>query len=156
MSEARLPLLDFFQGHKPTHVFKTRIVGGDWLGEYVLCVLSAYVLTAYMVQIQRRTNTTFPFKVHLNLLTKTNAWLIVPKVAWVLLNFCGWMVIQSCELVSKRSSDHSVDQNGIVAWSMGPVPEVFFLVAVTKRYKLVKFWAILRKKGRILFLLLTI
>ena len=22
----------FFQGHKPTHVFKTRIVGADWLG----------------------------------------------------------------------------------------------------------------------------
>ena len=25
----------FFQGHKPTNVFKTRIVGADWLGEYV-------------------------------------------------------------------------------------------------------------------------
>ena len=25
---------DFFQGHKPTHVFKTRIEGADWLGEY--------------------------------------------------------------------------------------------------------------------------
>ena len=24
---------DFFQGHKPTHVFKTRIVGADWLGD---------------------------------------------------------------------------------------------------------------------------
>ena len=23
---------DFFQGHKTTHVFKTRIVGADWLG----------------------------------------------------------------------------------------------------------------------------
>ena len=27
--------LIFFQGHKPTHVFKLRIVGADWLGEYV-------------------------------------------------------------------------------------------------------------------------
>ena len=27
--------LIFFQGHKPTHVFKTRIVGADWLGEYL-------------------------------------------------------------------------------------------------------------------------
>ena len=27
--------LIFFQGHKPTHVFKTRIVGTDWLGEWV-------------------------------------------------------------------------------------------------------------------------
>ena len=27
--------LIFFQGHKPTHVFKTRIVGADWLGEWV-------------------------------------------------------------------------------------------------------------------------
>ena len=28
------PYLDliFFQGHKPTHVFKTRIVGANWLG----------------------------------------------------------------------------------------------------------------------------
>ena len=25
----------FFQGHKPTHVFKTRIVGADWLGKWV-------------------------------------------------------------------------------------------------------------------------
>ena len=25
----------FFQGHKTTHVFKTRIVGADWLGEYM-------------------------------------------------------------------------------------------------------------------------
>ena len=25
---------NFFQGHKPTHVFKTRIVGADLLGEY--------------------------------------------------------------------------------------------------------------------------
>ena len=24
---------DFFQGHKSTHVFKTRIVGADWLGK---------------------------------------------------------------------------------------------------------------------------
>ena len=23
----------FFQGHKPTHDFKTRIVGADWLGD---------------------------------------------------------------------------------------------------------------------------
>ena len=53
--EARLPLLflsnndpvllhpyfwnpyfgSFFLGHKPTHVFKTRIVGADWLGDWV-------------------------------------------------------------------------------------------------------------------------
>ena len=26
--------LIFFQGHKPTHVFKTRIVGPDWLGDF--------------------------------------------------------------------------------------------------------------------------
>ena len=26
---------DFFQGHKPTHLFKTGIVGADWLGEWV-------------------------------------------------------------------------------------------------------------------------
>ena len=58
----------------------------------VLCTyMSAYVLT-YMVQIQRRTNTTFHFKLHLNVLTKTNAWIVVSKVARVLLNFCGWMV----------------------------------------------------------------
>ena len=32
---------DFFQGRKPTHVFKTRIVDADWLGNclniYILC-----------------------------------------------------------------------------------------------------------------------
>ena len=28
----------FFQGHKPTLVFKTRIVGADWLGEWTLVV----------------------------------------------------------------------------------------------------------------------
>ena len=27
---------DFFQGHKTTQVFKTRIVGADWLGNCVL------------------------------------------------------------------------------------------------------------------------
>ena len=33
-----LHILDliFFQGRKPTHVFKTRIVGAGWLGEYVV------------------------------------------------------------------------------------------------------------------------
>ena len=35
--EAAWPLLffgpDLFQGRKPTHVFKTRIVGADWLGQ---------------------------------------------------------------------------------------------------------------------------
>ena len=30
---------DFFQGHKPTHVFKTRILGADWLGN---CALSSW------------------------------------------------------------------------------------------------------------------
>ena len=29
----------FLQGHKPTHVFKTRIVGADRLDDYVLCVI---------------------------------------------------------------------------------------------------------------------
>ena len=26
---------DFIQGHKPTHVFKRRIVDADWLGDFV-------------------------------------------------------------------------------------------------------------------------
>ena len=33
--------LDFFQGQKPTHVFKTRIVGADWLGESLFLDLAA-------------------------------------------------------------------------------------------------------------------
>ena len=28
--------LFFFQGRKPTHVFKTRIVGENWMGNYML------------------------------------------------------------------------------------------------------------------------
>ena len=32
--KSRVP--NFFQGHKPTLVFKTRIVGAVWLGEYVI------------------------------------------------------------------------------------------------------------------------
>ena len=26
---------NFFQCHKPTHIFKARIVGADWLGQYI-------------------------------------------------------------------------------------------------------------------------
>ena len=33
-SKSKVP--DFFQGHKPTLVFKTRIVGADWLEDYVV------------------------------------------------------------------------------------------------------------------------
>ena len=32
---------DFFQGYKPTHVFKTRILGADWLGDCLTPHLSA-------------------------------------------------------------------------------------------------------------------
>ena len=31
----------FFQGHKPTHVFKTRKVGADWLGNWHVGILNS-------------------------------------------------------------------------------------------------------------------
>ena len=68
--EARLPLLflnnndpvfcsllfsgpyfgpDLFQGHKPTHVFKTRIVGADWLGDWVENIYGSANIYVYLV-----------------------------------------------------------------------------------------------------------
>ena len=42
-----LPIFDliFFWGHKPTHVFKTRIVGTDWLGDYVSLSINYIFMT---------------------------------------------------------------------------------------------------------------
>ena len=42
----------FFQGHKPTHVFKTRIVGADWLREWVKTFLKSIVLYKYISNSQ--------------------------------------------------------------------------------------------------------
>ena len=51
-SKSRVP--NFFQGHKPTLVFKTRIVGADWLGDcLILCYfgLNYWVILVFISRI---------------------------------------------------------------------------------------------------------
>ena len=89
---------DFFQGHKPIHVFKTRIVGADWLGANVNTkiyfwekqkkrnIFDYKIILLYFVFSERKCN-------HLmNLALYRQRWGVNAPRIWYKYSSCPWFL----------------------------------------------------------------